>query len=377
MKRLLVWICILCNLFFATIAHAEPFSFIDGEMFEFEIGQYSVDVPKAWEMTEDDEYNCSFSGKEISETGGQGYGYLSVTLCNDVVTDIFVEQVVVASFQDFCSDFSFERIVIGDSEGTIWDCLREDGIPFTGVWVNNGSSILMLLYTDFTTDAEAIHEKAKEFAATIEMRQSSDLSYDDEHTSVPESSYDDVTESTADYSEINVRFDKNYIKDDEMHLKVFVQNTSDKIFSGDVYVTFYTNASKKLGSDLIIVDELLPGRESWANVVIDAYSGTPNMSVDFLNASFETVEVSSAGIDSDATKKTKDSFYWNYDGVSWYSDITEITVYTDGSCIVTVKNPKESGQFYAATVWSCGNDYGVTSVQVVDSNGKLLAMYQK
>ena len=55
---------------------------------------------------------------------------------------------------------------------------------------------------------------------------------------------------------------------------------------------------------------------------------------------------------------------------------TDIVVYTDGNCVVTIKNDsKEKGQFYASTVWSCGNDHGVETVQVIDADGNIKSVY--
>lgn len=158
---------------------------------------------------------------------------------------------------------------------------------------------------------------------------------------------------------------------------MFTKNNSEEVFAGNVYVTFYSADGKdRLGSDTIIVDELLPGRESWADIIVDVYRGTPKMTVDFSEVSFTPIKEITAEIDANATEKTKSSYYWNFDGVSWYNDITDIVVYTDGTCVVTVKKEtKENGQFYAATIWSCGNDYGVEEVQVVDPDGKILAVY--
>ena len=192
-----------------------------------------------------------------------------------------------------------------------------------------------------------------------------------------ESSENNTGISTADTSDIEVRFETDYIDGDRLHITVFTKNTSDETFSGNVYVTFYSHDGNDwLGSDTIIVDELFPGRESWADITVDKYDGTPKMTVDFSEVSFVPIKETTAEVDADATEKTKSSYYWNFDGVSWYNDITDIVVYTDGTCIVTVKdNPTEEGQFYAAAIWSCGNNYGVNEVRVVNNSGEILAVY--
>lgn len=197
----------------------------------------------------------------------------------------------------------------------------------------------------------------------------------------PESGSEKKAEATgdgdSDISDITVRFESDYIDGDRMHITVFTKNNSEKAFAGNVYVTFYSADGKdRLGSDTVIVDELLPGRESWADIIIDAYKGTPKMTVDFSEVSFSPIKEVISEIDLDATKKTKSSYYWNFDGVSWYNDVCDIVAYTDGTCVVVINDaPEENGQFYASVIWSCGHEYGVKEVQVVDRTGKLLAVY--
>ena len=181
----------------------------------------------------------------------------------------------------------------------------------------------------------------------------------------------------TDTSDIVVRFETDYIDGDRLHITVFTKNNSEETFAGNVYVTFYSaDGKERLGSDTVIVDELLPGRESWADVIVDAYRGTPKMTVDFSEVFFTPIKEVVAEIALDATAKTNSSYYWNFDGVSWYNDITDIVVYENGTCVVVVKdNPEEGGQFYASAIWSCGNDHGVDTIQVIDKNGTILSVY--
>lgn len=376
MKKVFVSVFIICFLFISTLAHAEMLSFVEDELVKFELEQFSIDVPKSWKMTELGECTYIFSGEENTKTGG-AYGFLAVTILKNVGDNIlFHDQLIISSFEvDGFSDFTTTHVTIADSDVTLFDCLYEDDVYLSGSWLHNEGSIFIFFYTDTTTNVEAIHEKAKEFSLTMELRYNATSSQDAEYSEKQDYSIYDVTAPTVDCSEIDVRFVKNYIDGDDLYLKVFVQNSSECIFSGDVYVTFYTNNSRRLGSDLIFIDELLPGHEGWANVVVDVYNGMLKMNVDFLNVSFKKVNESSAEIDGYATRKTKESFGWNFDSTSWYDDITNITVNTDGVCVVNVKNPKEDGLFYASAIWSCGKQYGVTSVQVIDPNGKLLAVY--
>ena len=185
------------------------------------------------------------------------------------------------------------------------------------------------------------------------------------------------TQEKARLSDIQVSFQKDSIDGDRMNLKVYVENTSEKIFTGDVQVSFYSSDGKeRLGSDMIIVEDLAPRRQSWSNVTIDKYDGAPKLELEFTNPIFKEVKTITTEIDNEVTEKTKNSYRLNFEGVSWYADITDITAYTDGNCIVKIKNDaKEKGQFYASTIWSCGTDHGVKFVQIMDADGSLKAVY--
>ena len=190
-------------------------------------------------------------------------------------------------------------------------------------------------------------------------------------------SSEEAETTNIDASNISVRFETDYIDGDRLHITVFTKNNSDEVFAGNVYVTFYSFDGKdRLGSDTIIVDDLLPGSESWADVIVDVYIGTPQMAVDFSEVRFSPLEKVSAEFDAEATERIKNSYYWGFDGVSWYNDITDIVAYKNGTCVVVITdNSKEDGKFYAATIWSCGNDYGVNTVQVVNMAGTIVAVY--
>lgn len=199
-----------------------------------------------------------------------------------------------------------------------------------------------------------------------------------EDQSIIESTTSSSTESSQT-SLIQVSFELDYIDGNRLHITVFTKNNSEQIFNGNVHVIFYSRDGKtRLGSDAIFVENLFPGQESWAKITVDAYHETPKMEATFSEVSFAQPSVITSSIDSSATEKTKSSYYWSFYETSWYDDITDIVVYTDGNCIVSVKSStKENGQFYAATIWGCGKDYGVTSVRVVDPDGKVLSIFTK
>ncbi len=177
-----------------------------------------------------------------------------------------------------------------------------------------------------------------------------------------------------DTSMIEVTFKTDRIDGDALLLKVYVKNTSDRIFKGNVYVHFTNARGKYLGADTILVDELMPGRESWANVSIDIYTGVIEMSTYFSEVSFEEFDDITAEIDDEATEKTKNSFRLNFDTTSWYSDVKSITVYADGQCVVE-STSIDNNAGIATAVWSCGKEHGVKSVRVVDMNGVIQTVY--
>lgn len=74
--------------------------------------------------------------------------------------------------------------------------------------------------------------------------------------------------------------------------------------------------------------------------------------------------------------KTKNSVRLNFDIASWYKYIKSIKVYTDGTCEVIV-TPSSDDTVIASSVWSCGHEYGVKSVKVIDQSGKMLAVFSK
>ena len=177
-----------------------------------------------------------------------------------------------------------------------------------------------------------------------------------------------------DTSMIEVTFETDHIDGDALLLKVYVKNTSDRVFKGDIYVYFTNARGKRLGSDTILVDELMPGRESWANVWIDVYTGVIEMSTYFSDVSFEELDDITAKIDNEATERTKSSFKLNFDTTSWYSDVKTITVYKNGQCIV-VSTSTDNNAVIASAIWSCGREYGVKTVRVVDMSGKIQTIY--
>lgn len=176
---------------------------------------------------------------------------------------------------------------------------------------------------------------------------------------------------------IEVSFIKDYIDNDRLHLKVYVKNNSDKMFSGDVYVFFLSSDRQdRLGSDLIIIEDLAPGQQSWSNATILKYDGTPQFYLEFTNPIFTEIAAITADIDPNATNEVIRKYKLNFEGVSWYDDVIDIVIYTDGTCVATIANEtKEDSQFYASTIWGCIDNSVVNSIQIVNVDGNIKTVF--
>lgn len=214
---------------------------------------------------------------------------------------------------------------------------------------------------DFTNDMEAIFSTLK---STKYQKHKSPTTISEKEIS-----------SSGSTSDLDISYTKDYIDGNNMYLKVYVKNNSSAMFKGDVHVFFYTaDGKKRLGSDMIIIDKLMPGQTNWAKVKIDKYLGSPKIETEFTNPQFLDVSPISTEIDNELSKKTTNSVRLNFDVASWYKNIESIKVMTDRTCIVTSTSSKDNSTI-ASAVWSCGKDHGVKSVQVVDSEGNIKAVY--
>lgn len=241
--------------------------------------------------------------------------------------------------------------------------------------------LYMLLYQsssedsfDYSHDVISVLSSVREYTEPLSTEETVFIE-SSEQIAVPEESNYNTSEPSIE--DIGVRFIVDSVDNNRLHLKVYTKNDSGEIFSGNVYVIFYSaDGEDKLGSDTIFFEGLQPGQESWANVTIDMYRGTPKMVVDFSEVTFIPLEQITGEIDQEISKKVKRSYELNFEGVSWYNDIIKIEAYTDGNCVVTiVNNPKEGGQFYANVIWQCGEQHGIDTVKVVDMSGNVKALY--
>lgn len=178
--------------------------------------------------------------------------------------------------------------------------------------------------------------------------------------------------------DIEISFEIDSVSDEKTTVKVCCNNNSNKVFTGDVGIYFYgTSVSDRLGNDMIIVEGLQPGQQSWSVIEIDKYTGNIKMDYEFPNGyTFTEVEKIEAEKDLDTTTAVENSVRLNFDVTSWYSEIQSITVYTDGVCEV-ISTSEDDNTVIASSVWSCGNDKGVYKVIVKDNLGNILAVFEK
>ena len=244
------------------------------------------------------------------------------------------------------------------------------------------SLVLLLLFMLSLVACASTKQSNREDAQTNVEDSPQQPSFDNNESSMSEdiTQEEDTEEENTSYVDatgIEVDFEKDYINEEKLHLSVIIHNKTEGTFSGKVCVSFYS-ADKKicLGSDTIELDSLFPGYAHRSGVDVLAYNGNPKMTVSLSDVSFAYLEEEPPEVDTVATEKTLNSFRFNFDGVSWYSDITEIVVYSDGCCVATVgNNTEEDGQFYASVIWSCGNKYGVKTVTIVNASGAVLYTY--
>ena len=70
---------------------------------------------------------------------------------------------------------------------------------------------------------------------------------------------------------------------------------------------------------------------------------------------------------------------WNMDTLlsvcREYAEKSGRRIHFEYTVVKGVNDSKENGQFYASTIWQCGSDYGVDTVQAVDLEGNIKAVY--
>ncbi len=190
----------------------------------------------------------------------------------------------------------------------------------------------------------------------------------------PEPQPEPEPDTELDTSLITAYYNMGLIHDGKQLVKVIIKNGSSQIFSGSVHCYFYNTHRKSLGWDTIYVEDQMPGSESWAPIYIDP-ADTIDFEYTFSDVRYTELPETTAEIDTAATEATKNSYRLSFEGTSWYNDILDIQVYTDGTCTITIADdPKQDYISYAAVIRYLYNDYSITQVTAVDSVGNILAV---
>lgn len=146
---------------------------------------------------------------------------------------------------------------------------------------------------------------------------------------------------------IKVTYEDGGTVDGKTKMTVWVENTGEKIFTGDIHLYFYNGDHNKTGYDMIIVEDLKPGQKTYCNIFT-----TPSESVEFkydFSKSYkfeEDVTESGAELDDEKSKELSEMMEGSFGGAgnpefatSWYKYIENLEIYSGNSgyyAVVTV-----------------------------------------
>lgn len=178
-----------------------------------------------------------------------------------------------------------------------------------------------------------------------------------ESVNIPSENEDSSDSSGAESSKleeknlesIKVTYEDGGTVDGKTKMTVWVENTGEKIFTGDIHLYFYNGDHKKTGYDMIIVENLKPGQKTYCNIFT-----TPSESVEFkydfskLYKFEEDVTESGAELDDEKSKELSEMMEGSFGGAgnpefatSWYKYIENLEIYSGDSgyyAVVTVSS---------------------------------------
>lgn len=149
----------------------------------------------------------------------------------------------------------------------------------------------------------------------------------------------------------------SYKSNSEQEMQVDIKNTSDKIFSGTIYIDFLdkkgeniTTGGNMIGEGIVDVEDLKPGNSIFCNVNIEAIA-EENI---YMNHSFADGfifvedEIKEGSLNEDLAIKLvedlKDSFGNEYFTTEWYPSIKSVEVYsTDDGINYIIATVSENG----------------------------------
>jgi len=179
------------------------------------------------------------------------------------------------------------------------------------------------------------------------------------------------------------------MSDGKQRMIVYVENKSSKVFTGDIHVDFEESDGKAIGWDMIIVEELGIGQQTWANIfVTPSYDIT--MTYRFARGySFKEIDIKAGGTADKVLSASLTQFMFeNFGGMgdpsfatSWYPSIKRMEVFASDDIYYAVATVSTTDQ---TSISRIGNtilvnfgDVELTKVVVKDESGKLLFTKQK
>ena len=184
-------------------------------------------------------------------------------------------------------------------------------------------------------------------------------------------------------NQIDVTHDEATVLNDKQIVTVWVENKSDKIFTGDVHITF-RDGSKIIGSDMIIVEELKPGNKTYTKVGADL-SNSIDMSYRFAREySFADDDIGKDGTYDEASSEALMQYMFESFGgsgkkefaASWYECISKLEIYKSEDVfysIITVNtDDKTSIERIANTVLVNFKDVELLKTIVKNEDGDIL-----
>ena len=168
---------------------------------------------------------------------------------------------------------------------------------------------------------------------------------------------------------------------------VTIRNNSDSIFDGMIHVRFTTADGTSVGSDTIFVEQLSPGRDTYARIDLDATEGVRG-AYEFGVYSFEEMADSADPVlDEDLSAQLAAAFEGSFGGAgnpeyatSWYKYLTGVSVYTASAgnrAVVTVTPGDQDGieMICKSLFWNYGDEYGLMSVEAVTEDNESLFLF--
>lgn len=111
---------------------------------------------------------------------------------------------------------------------------------------------------------------------------------------------------------------------------VTVENKTDKVFTGDIHV-YLRDGKKSIYTDMVIVEDLKPGNQTYANLICDKANSDTTFDYEFSNSvefsEDSTKNEEGSKKDDSMTKALSENFELNFSATSWSKNVSEIAVF--------------------------------------------------